>query len=209
MNRNTVGIIPESVLIMDMLHLLKKLVNNITTLGGILIFSEDARYKYHFISDYMPKLYKKHTSQLYMNCIFCSNLVRSGCHKNCFKCSVGSYIKCSSLLPGILDFNPRHANFFYEIELPWYFQDICSSFRRLPPDKYFRNLHKAFSALEICNFEVLEGLEKGLSSGEKPCHICASLDYKIYRKCSSHENFNISTPCKKIKTELKTVYQQL
>ena len=156
----------------------------------------------------MPELYKRHTSALYMNCVFCANLVRSKCHGNCLKCRQGTYIHCSPLLPGALDFDPKHPYSVDGLALPWYYRETCGNFERLPPQHYFRNLFIAFSSNEISNFEVLEGLEKGLSAGEKPCHICASVDYGLYRKCCGQGDFDLFTPCRQITGELGSYYHK-
>lgn len=207
MIKSTEGDITDSALLMRLLPMIKRFTSAITSFGSICVLSEDTVYKRHFIRDYMPELYKQHTSELYINCVFCANLVRYGCHRNCLKCSTGTYIHCSPPLPGILYYNTRHPYIIDNLSVPWYFRETCSSFSRLSPNQYFRNLHAAFSSIDIYNFEALEGLEKGLSAGEKPCHICASIDYELYRKCSGQGDFDIFTPCHKITTELSTIYQ--
>lgn len=194
---------------MRLLPIIKRFVKAMTSIGSICVLSEDTLYKYHFMRDYMPELFKRHTSELYANCIFCSNLVRSGCHRHCLKCSIGTYIHCSPLLPGVLYCETNYPYNNDYLAVPWYYRETCSSFIRLPQANYFRNLHESFSSIGICNFEVLEGLEKGLSAGEKPCHVCASIDYELYRKCSGQGDFNVHTPCHRITTELSTVYKQV
>ena len=198
----------ESMIITKLLSVFRKFIHAIASLGDICILSEDAIYKKSFIREYMPELYKQHTSELYMNCIFCANLVRSKCHRNCLKCCQGTYIHCSPLLPGLLHFDTRRAFSIDNLAVPWYYKETCSSFNRLPAQHYFKNLHEAFSSNEICNFEVLEGLEKGFSSGEKPCHICASVDYELYKKCSRQGDFDAFSPCHRIKDELGSFYEK-
>jgi len=208
MIKTTAEDITDSILITRLLPPFRKFINTIASLGSICILSEDNAYKRHFIRDYMPELYKQHTSELFMNCVFCANLVRSECHSNCLKCCRGTYIHCSLLLPGFLYFDARHHYSMDGLAVPWYYRETCSSFSRLPANRYFKNLLVAFSSTEICNFEVLEGLEKGLSSGEKPCHICASVDYELYRKCSYRADYDVFTPCHAITSELRSIYQK-
>jgi len=198
----------EAIPITRLLSIYKKLIQSVSALGSFCILSEDTVYKKIFIRDFMPELYKQHTSGLYMNCVFCANLVRSKCHSNCLKCCQGTYIHCSSLLPGLLDFDTRHHYCMDILTLPWYYRETCSSFERLPPRNYFRNLFVAFSSNEIYNFEVLEGLEKGLSAEERPCHICASVDYELYKKCCGQGDFDLFTPCSKIIGELGSYYHE-
>ncbi len=188
--------------------MIKGFIKTIKPMGIICMVSEDTIYKWHFIRDYMPELYKRHTSELNANCIFCANLVRSGCHRHCLKCSIGTYIHCSPQLPGILYYEARHPYIIDRPAVPWYYKETCGSFRRLPQKHYFRNLHVLLSPIHIYNFEVLEGLENGLTSGKKPCHVCASMDYGLYRKCSGQEDFDVSTPCRKIISELRAIYHR-
>lgn len=193
---------------MRLLPLLRRFFKTIASIGIICAISEDTVYKWHFVQDYMPELYKQHTSKLYANCVFCANLVRSCCHRHCLKCSIGTYIHCNPLLPGILYYEAKHPYSMDRLTVPWYYREACSSFMRLPQNHYFKNLHVAFSSIDIYNFEVLEGLEKGLSAGEKPCHVCASMDFALYRKCSGQGDFDVSTPCHKITEELSAIYQK-
>jgi hypothetical protein len=93
------------------------------------------------------------------------------------------------------------------LTVPWYYKETCSHFRRLPQSSYFRNLNVIFSSVGIYNFEVLEGLVKGLSAGERPCHVCASIDYDIYRRCLEQDDFNPHIPCGLIASELSELYR--
>lgn len=200
--------IMDTTLPIRLLPIIKGFVKSMTSLGSICILSEDMVYKRHFVRDYMPALYRQHTSELYANCVFCANLVRSGCHRHCLKCGIGTYIHCNPLLPGILFYDTSRPYRKDNLSVPWYYRETCSSFRRLPQNHYFKNLHVALSSMDINNFEVLEGLEKGLSAGEKPCHVCASMDYELYKKCSGQGDFNVSTPCYRITSELSALYQK-
>lgn len=172
------------------------------------VIPEDIAYKWSFISKCMPALYERHTRELYSNCIFCSNLVRSDCHKYCLKCSCGTYIHCAPALPTIISESTVHQSTCAEkITRPWFYRETCSKFSRLPKSRYFKNLYSPLSAISIYNYEALEGLEKGLLSGKRPCHICASLDYDIYRTCLTQEDFSITSKCTKIFSAVSSFYQ--
>lgn len=185
----------------------KKFCTAAEFIRNICLFSEDTIYKHHFINEYMPLLYKKHTAAKVSNCVFCNQLVKSGCHKQCFKCAIGNYQHCSSLLPGLLNCDSIYPYKGDALKVPWYYTKTCSSFSRLPQENYFRNLNTWFSSSAIFNFEVLESLEKGLLSGEKPCHVCASTDYGIYKNCTGQGDFHVCSPCHKIVDELAEYYR--
>lgn len=183
--------------------------NALTTFNLGSILSEDTRYKRYFLKEYLPQLYNKHTKKHYANCIFCANLAKSSCHKYCFKCSVGTYIRCSPALPGDIYKEPLYQLESEGLTIPWYYRKPCYHFRRLDPAKYYRNICAMFSPIAIYNMEILEGLEKGLCSGQKPCHICSSINYELYRECLRHRGFNASTPCYRIKDKLRKAYESL
>lgn len=187
--------------------IIKRFTDMIISFRSVSIFSEDAQYKYHFLNEYMPELYRKHSLENYTNCIFCTCLVRSHCHSHCFKCGVGTYIKCSPALPGAVYKEPAQSDDEEIMTVPWYYRKTCYHFKRLPQRRYFKNIYPLLSSIGIYNLEILEGLEKGLSAGVKPCHVCASIDYELYQKCSRQGDFNSSTPCHKITEKLKAVYE--
>lgn len=173
---------------------------------GIELRTGDRAYKREFKRRFMHALYQRHTSELEINCAFCENLVRASCHRHCMKCGAGTYIHCSPLLPGMLnDYDVRTGN-GSERTVPWYFKETCVNFKRLDERNYFRNFIIPLSSVTIDNFEVLEGLACGLSAGEKPCRVCASVDYGIYRSCSSHKDFDKSTPCDRITALMTSKY---
>jgi hypothetical protein len=174
---------------------------------AIRLFSEDTIYKHYILTEYMPVLYRKHTAEAHASCVFCNHLVYSGCHRQCLKCSMGKYSECKPLLPGLLNCDSIYPYNGDQLRLPWYYSETCACFSRLPEENYFRNLQLAFSSAAIYNFEVLEGLEKGLLSGEKPCHICASTDYGIYKKCYGQGDYHACSPCRKIADELGAFYK--
>lgn len=172
------------------------------------ILSEDTLYKWQFMKKFMPELYMQHTQVNYANCVFCANLVKSRCHKHCLKCSIGTYIKCSPPLPGEIFKEPVSSNITANFSVPWYYKETCDHFVRLPGNRYYKNLITMLSTIGIYNFEVLEGLEKGLTAGLKPCHVCATVNYGLYQKCIRQGDYDTSSPCHKIAAELKDVYQE-
>lgn len=185
---------------------IRKLVGFFSSTSNIKLFSEDTIYKWHFIRNYMPELYKQHILKQYENCVYCKNLKGTGCVKHCFKCSAGTYIHSSPLLPGTLYSETYYPNNSNMPAIPWYYKKACQSFIRLPQNSYFKNFGTVFSSTGIYNFEVLEGLEKGLSAGERPCHVCASTNYEIYKKCSAQKSFDPYSPCNKVNSELSGIF---
>lgn len=197
----------HTTLLMRLTPFIKRAVKTMAFLKSICVPSEDTLYKWHFIRHYMPEIYKRHTSELYMNCIFCSHLVRAGCHKHCLKCSIGAYIHCSPLLPGIIYCENSYIYNNDPLTVPWFYKKPCGSFNRLPPANYFKNLYVPLSPIGIYNFEIFEGLEQGLSGGERPCHVCASIDYELYKNCTGQGDFDMHSPCHKITEKLSSLYQ--
>lgn len=186
---------------------LKRLVKSLLSFSPISILSEDTQYKWHFLKEYLPDLYRRHTSEEYASCIFCANLVRSRCHSNCLKCSVGTYIRCSPPLPGVIYKESTYPGEAESLPVPWYYRKPCYHFKRLPLAQYHRNIFSFLSPVAIFHFEIIEGLESGLCLDSKPCHICASVNYELYRKCSGQGDFEENTPCHRIKAELKNIYE--
>lgn len=189
-----------------LIHIIKKLFKAAASFSPVNLLTDDAQYKRHFIREYLPGLYQKHTSEEYASCVFCAYLVRSRCHSNCLKCRAGTYIRCAPSLPGAIykesDYNDENEN----MPVPWYFRKPCYHFNRLPLTRYHKNIYPILSPVGIHHLEILEGLETGLCSDVKPCHICASVNYGLYRECSRQEDFNENTPCHKIKIELEEIF---
>ena len=178
----------------------------VASVKGLNLRTEDSAYKWEFTRKFMPALYKTHISELDINCAFCENLVRSSCHKHCMKCRVGTYIHCSPLLPGMAYYDTPRPDSCSNESVPWYYKNTCLNFKRLELKSYFRNFIIPMSSCTIDNFEVLEGLSCGLSSGEKPCRICACVDYDIYKACSGRKGFDKTTPCDRIAALMTTRY---
>ena len=185
-----------------------KIMKLFSSVSTIKFFSEDTVYKWYFIKFYIPELYKQHITEQTANCIFCANLTNSGCSRHCLKCSAGTYIHGSPLLPGTLHSYSSYPDNSDASDVPWYYKKTCDHFIRLSQRSYLRNFGSILSSSGIYNYEVLEGVEKGLSAGEKPCHVCASTNYDIYKKCSSQKGFDPYSPCHKIRDELLKYYNE-
>lgn len=199
--------ITDSNLSERIITLLKRLIKAIMMFRPITVLSEDMQYKLYFIREYMPKLYWQHTIRNHVNCIFCANLVKSRCHRHCLKCASGTYIKCGPPLPGAIFGEAPVVDEGDRLSIPWYYRKPCEDFRRLRPDNYCKNLYPILSTICIYHYEVLEGLENGLSWGMKPCHVCASVNYDVYKKCTSQQGFDVSTPCYRITDVLHDIYR--
>ena len=171
------------------------------------LLSEDMLYKIQFTKITKPLIYKKHCESDFISCAFCSNLTRTHCHAHCLKCGSGSYIHCSPLLPGLMYYDKKNPDESDNFTVPWLFKKTCDKFTRLESKNYLRNFTVPFSWVTIYNYEVLEGLVYGYSAKERPCYVCASIDYSIYRECLDREDFDRHTPCPRISKVVESVYQ--
>ena len=160
-----------------------------------LFDSEDLKYERYFKTVFMPKLYEAHVSEETANCAFCSKLTVTSCHKHCLKCTMGTYVHCGPVLPGILCYESNSER-CSKSPLPWLYRQPCSNFERLEKKKYYKNLVSHTSWVKLYNFEVLEGISNGIVEGKKPCHICAASDYEIYKNCLQTGNASCNgSPC--------------
>ncbi len=185
----------------------KKAIKQFLSFKPSNLLSDDIKYSIYFHRSFTPELYRRHVSTGNSNCIFCRNLVKSEYHKYCLICSKGAYNKCYLPLPSLLYEDLVTSDNEDMLQKPWYFMKTCSNFERLPKKQYLRNLHFPFSQITIQNYEALEGLENGISSGTKPCYICASIDYELYKRCKRQGNFDTCSPCHIVKNELMYTYE--
>jgi len=206
MIKSSTADIHETTFISKVYYVFKKLSRIYFSIKNVKILSEDTIYKLNFTQKFSPEMYNRHIANDYKNCIFCYNLEKSGYRNHCFKCSAGTYIHGSPLLPGFLNSEYSYPHGHENSGIPWYFKKVCSSFTRLPQNNYLRNFGSVFSPASIYKFEVLEGLEKGLSAGERPCHVCALANYDIYKNCSSCKDFDKYSPCNRITSILSDFY---
>ena len=226
-NQNPGGIEPHSILVKgkDMLRLTlernalstmtSKCLNVLKT--GLLkileqsrnfsLISEDLMYKKSFLKNLKPLIYENHIRNKHISCAFCSNLTRTHCHAHCLKCGAGSYIHCSPLLPGLMYYDKKNPDESDYLTVPWLYKKACDKFTRLKLKNYLRNFSVPFSWVTIYNYEVLEGLICGYSSKERPCYVCASIDYSIYRECLDRDDFDRHTPCPRISEVVESIYQ--
>lgn len=174
---------------------------------GFSLVSEDLTYKKGFLKNLKPLIYENHVTGNQISCAFCSNLTRTHCHAHCLKCRAGSYIHCSPLLPGLMYYDKKNPDESDYLTVPWLYKKTCDKFVRLEPKNYLRNFTVPFSWVTIYNYEVLEGLVYGYSAKERPCYICASIDYSIYRECLDREDFDRHTPCPGISEVVESIYR--
>ena len=175
-------------------------------MSSFSLLSEDFLYKKRFRKDLIPLIYESQVKSNYTSCAFCSRLTRTHCHAHCLKCVAGSYIHCSPLLPGLMYYDKMNPDESDYLTIPWLYKNTCENFTRLESKNYLRNFIIPLSWVTIYNYEVLEGLIFGYSSEERPCYICASIDYSIYRECLGREDFDKNTPCPRISEVVKSIY---
>lgn len=173
----------------------------------INLISDDMQYKKQFSRVDKQNIYDNHVKMDYISCAFCSNLTRSYCHAHCLKCGIGSYIHCSPLLPGLMYYDKKNPDESDYLSVPWLYKKPCKSFIRLEIKNYLNNFKVPFSWLTVYNYEILEGLVYGLSAKERPCHICATIDYSIFKICSGREDFEKNTPCPYINILMEAIYK--
>jgi len=169
-------------------------------------FFEDAIIKKKFKNETSSLLYERHVISNYASCVFCKHLYRSSCHSFCFSCMKNSYTECGPLLPATLTFyRPSCAPDEIEIT-PWIFKDTCSDFKRIEKKHYFKNFVSARPFSEVANIENLEGIFLGIVHDQRPCHICASVNISIFKKCSAKGQAYLKSPCTNILEELLNEY---
>lgn len=188
-------------------RIIRKAIKALLSIKPANLLSEDIRYKIYFYRSFMPDLYQKHIASSHTNCLFCSNLIKSEYHGYCLICSKGTYDNCCLPLPDILHEDSVSSDNGEILSKPWYFMKTCSSFVRLPKKQYLKNLRFMFSSITIHNYETLEGLENGILSGSRPCYVCASVDYEMYKRCKRQSDYDIYSPCLNIKRELEYTYE--
>lgn len=174
---------------------------------SLRLFNGDFIYKINFRTYLKPVIYYSHLGSNYKSCAFCANLKRTNCHAHCLKCSLGYYVQCSPLLPGLMYYDKKNPDEYNNLSIPWLYKKTCKKFQRLQLWNYLRNFTIPFSWITIYNYEVLEGLVFGCSLQERPCYICASIDYSIYKSCLNREDFEKNTPCQRISRVVEAIFQ--
>ena len=165
------------------------------------ILSEDAKYKLWFFMSYLPDLYRRHTRKNFKNCLFCSRLIKSGCHRYCLKCGAGTYIQCSPPLPGLL----------YEVTVHMVREDVLrtrgTSKKPAPASKASPVQVRAqpvfrVPSIALNNYEALEGLEGPVLGAGRSIYARPSITASI-RNARGNRNMTASVSCMKIVNELK------
>lgn len=175
-------------------------------LKSLVPLTEDMIYKVEFASKYTYDFFGKHVMQNYKNCVFCSNLKKTGSQRQLHSCSKGVYNFPGQLLPDTLCSDGELEEHGAIAKVPWFYRNPCPYFKRLNRGNYLRNFKHPFSDKTVANYEILEGIEYGLSSNRKPCYICASLDYSIFRNCLADSEHTSSHPCDKIANIVESKY---
>jgi len=104
-------------------------------------------------------------------------------------------------------YDKRNPDESEALTVPWLYKKSCDQFTRLEFKNYLRNFTVPFSWVTIYNYEVLEGLVYGCSAKERPCFVCASIDYSIYRECLDREDFDKNIPCSRISEVVQSIYR--
>ena len=197
-----------SIVLLKRLDSLKtELLKAMEKIKGFSLISEDLVYKKSFLKKIKPLIYENHFRNAHKSCAFCSNLTRTHCHAHCLKCGAGAYIHCSPLLPGLMYDDKKNSDESDQVTVPWLYKKTCDQFTRLELNNYLKNFTVPFSWVTVYNFEVLEGLFYGYSAKERPCYVCASIDYSIYRECLDREDFDRHTPCARMAEVVESVYR--
>jgi|LSQX01.1.fsa_nt_gb hypothetical protein len=208
MNRLVIENSNKADLIFKIAVIAKKVVNALMSIKPGDLLSEDIKYRFYFYQSFIPNLYQKHITDCSSNCLFCCHLTKSRYHRSCLICTKGTYDKCYFPFPDVLLEDSTSTNNEGILPKPWYFMKTCDSFERLEKNMYYRNLHFPFSSITIRNYETLEGLENGFLSNIRPCYICASVDYDLYKRCKRQGDCDICIPCLKIEEMLSDAYDR-
>jgi hypothetical protein len=170
------------------------------------LLSEDMKYRLSFSKKYISEKYSQHVIFNHINCVFCVHLKRTSPTGHMLICMKEQYGKAAPLLPSILPTGTSYEDKFHQDDIPWYFKKPCIYFTRLSQKNYLRNFKHAFPESTTANFEILEGLEYGLLYKQKPCYICASLNFTLFRSCLSSSGYDASIPCKSIMPGIANTY---
>ncbi len=170
-------------------------------------YTSDWSYRKHFLRVIGVRIWYVQLYSGQASCAFCSYLKKAGCHPFCYRCSREVNGGCGLLLPmiihsqGLPDGSGTEAR-----SVPWVFRGPCGSFKRLPLFNYFKHFNLGSPSERTYAFEVLEGLFTGLTRGKRPCHICASVNIKIYKKCQESSLVYKDIPCSRTRGEISRAY---
>jgi hypothetical protein len=175
-------------------------------------YTDDMIYMYQFRKKFINEHYDLHLLVSNINCAFCSKLKKTRGKKGLLHCGSGTYKSDASILPDILGYDlgiEGEEGSGSERPTPWYYRKPCMCFSRLQKDKYLSNFSCMPRTGTIRNYEILEGLSYGYSYNQKPCYICASIDYGIFRDCLSGEGYDSSLPCSCISERISEGYKPM
>lgn len=175
-------------------------------LRSIRLYSDDMAYRRSFSERYVSNNYHMHTLYNRINCAYCSNLRRTGPAGHLLKCLKAQYPDEAPLLPEILSLEPISGEKSRDANMPWYFRKPCIYFSRLAKKKYMKNFRHPIAEITTANYEILEGLEYGVTYGQKPCYICASINYQLFRNCLEVSGFDYSGQCGNVMQNIAKTY---
>lgn len=175
-------------------------------INGFSVFSEDTLYRKHFDNNISPKIYSCHVNSNFVSCAFCFHLQKSSCHEYCHICTKETYTECSCLLPGTFNFSDNLLDCRKSDSIPWLFKAPCTHFSRLTMNSYFKHFTSPLPNITTANYEVIEGILTGMCREVRPCHICASVDINIYKKCLERNMCDQDKPCTNILNEISAIY---
>ncbi len=164
----------------------------------IIPLSSDILFVLRFMLITKYHLYRRHCTDNYRSCAFCSHLSKSLLHKYCFSCAlkINGESFTAPLIPGMTEAEGK----------PCVFRS-CSSFRRLNKWNYAKNINAWGTKNAIINYEYTEALFYGTANGAKPCHICAGSDLSVYNACTAGIHSGGTTDaCHAIYATLKAYY---
>lgn len=176
----------------------------IVLLSNVGLFSEDALLRQRFTAHDADTIYTRHIQMNFKSCVFCTGLTVLG-NSCCGICTLGKCKDATFLLPepfapspNVLDSN--------RLAIPWIFRTPCESFERIDKKNYFKNFKYRSRKQAIVHYEILQGLFLGICHQKRPCHICASVDKRIYQACLGDRNFCESTPCGRAFARITSAY---
>jgi hypothetical protein len=187
-----------------------KMRNLIGTLRKKGLISFDLFYRLYYMSIFGLNLYYRNKIASFRSCVFCRHL----CYDKIIKkyiCSTGEYEACASLVPCIIPSQYPMQNGTCneeEDQIPWLFKKPCLDFDVLDAKNYFRNFVSFNVESSIIKLETLEDILIGSSSGQIPCHICASVDKENYTDCSCIKRAAASGKCCYIYDKLNEYYRK-
>jgi hypothetical protein len=170
---------------------------------------DDLTYRIYFKNKLAKIIYKLHSMDYTVSCVFCSNLVKSEDHKYSFTCLHKTYTGTAPLLPGTFSYSGSCPDIKDYSAIPWFFKAPCNYFKRLDSLNYFKNFKLLDSSLSTANYETIEGILFGITRGKRPCQICASVDAEIISECIKEEMSEKASPCSLVRGIIASHYKTI